>query len=265
VDVEAIRLAPPEWYEPGNPAGPADRGDIGTVHAAYEANMRGYYAMIEEIDDAMGHLAATLEREGLAKDTVIVFLSDHGELAGSHGLLGKAEPWEESIGIPLIVAGAGIPPGRRCPVPLATEDLFATLVGLTGGRSEPGPGRADFSPWLRGEAPAPDREGVLLEFVAEMRPGRNYHDRTWRGIRTADHKYVTLGDRTGAAPWLLFDLRADPFEMRNLVNDPAAFPVAAHMHGLLASLLEETGDDYALAAAWGHPPRRALAPDSPAA
>ena len=49
--------------------------------------------MIEEIDDRMGRLIRTLEVHGLAKDTVVLFLSDHGELGGSHGLLGKAEPW----------------------------------------------------------------------------------------------------------------------------------------------------------------------------
>jgi arylsulfatase A-like enzyme len=259
VDVGAIRFAPPEWYEPGNAAGAADRADITSVHARFDRNMAGYYAMIEEIDDRMGRLMQTLEAQGLAKDTVVVFLSDHGELGGSHGLLGKAEPWEESVGIPLIVWGAGIPAGARCRAPLATEDLFATIVGLAGGSPRPGPGRRDFAPWLRGESPPPDREAVLLEFVAEARPGRGYYDRTWRGARTARHKYVTLGDRTGARPWLLFDLVDDPFEQRNLVDDPASEALASHMHGVLAALLDETADDYALAPAFGHAARRAVA------
>ena len=84
------------------PGGAADRADIATVHAAFEANMCGYYAMIEEIDDRIGKLIRTLERHGLTKDTVVLFLSDHGELGGAMALLGKAEPWEESVGIPLI-------------------------------------------------------------------------------------------------------------------------------------------------------------------
>ncbi|MCP8939104.1 sulfatase [Alsobacter sp. SYSU M60028] len=259
VDVGAIRFAPPEWYGPGNPGGAADRSDIKTVHAAFEPNMRGYYAMIEEIDDRMGSLMRTLETQGLAENTVVLFLSDHGELGGSHGLLGKAEPWEESVAIPLIAWGAGIAKGARCATPLATEDLFATLVGLAGGSPEPGPGRRDFAPWLRGDAPPPDREAVLLEFVAEARPGRGYFDRTWRGVRTARHKYVTLGDRTGARPWLLFDLEADPYELRNLVDDAGSAELAARMHGLLVAVLDETEDDYALAPAFGHPARRAVA------
>ena len=62
----------------------------------------------------------------------------------------------------------------------------------------------------RRSASAPNREAVLLEFVAEARQGRGYFDRTWRGARTAHHKYVTLGDRTGTHSWLLFDLNPTP-------------------------------------------------------
>lgn len=263
VDVEAIRFAPPEWYGPGNAGGTADRADIATVRAAFDGNMAGYYAMIEEIDDRMGQLLACLDGEGLTGSTVVVFLSDHGELGGSHGLLGKAEPYEESVGIPLVVAGPGIRQGATCPVPLATEDLFATISGLAGRRDAPGPGRRSFASYLRGEAEPPDRKAVLLEFVMEARPGRGYFDRTWRGVRTATHKYVTLGDRSGALPWLLFDLAADPFEQHNLLDAPNAAELAAGLHGQLIDLLDETADDYALAPAFGHPGRMARTPDSP--
>ena len=70
---------------------------------------------------------------------------------------------------------------------------------------------------------------------------------------------MTLGDRTGALSWLLFDLESDPFEMRNLIDDPASGVLARRMHGLLIALLDETEDDYALAAAYGHPARHAVA------
>ena len=258
VALDAIRFFPPEWHEASGPAGAVDPSDPASVCRVFEANMQAYHAMIEQIDDAMGRLLATLDAEGLARDTVVLFLSDHGELGGSHGLLGKAEPWEESVGVPLIVAGPGIDAGRLCRLPVQTEDLFPTLVGLAGGRAPDMPG-LDLAAMLRG-APEPARDGVLLEFVTETRSGRGYYAETWRGIRTSSHKYTVLGDRSGARPWHLFDLDADPFEMRNLVARPEFAPCAADLHRRLIALLDQTGDDYALAPAFGCPARAVVAP-----
>ena len=248
-DVDAIEFFPPEWYEDDGPAGAIDPSDPTSIDRVFKANMQAYSAMIEQIDDNMGRLDDCLARNGLRDDTIVVFLSDHGELAGSHGQLGKAQPWEESVGIPLIVSGPGIGKCRVSDVPVCTEDLFPTLLGLAGGRSESAPG-LDLAPFLRG-GPEPDRDGVLLEFVTETRAGRGYYDETWRGIRTRQHKYTVLGDRTGASPWQLFDLNADPYELRNLVADPASALIAAGLHRKLGTLLSETGDDYALAPAFG--------------
>jgi len=250
-DIEAIEFYPPEWYEDDGPAGKIDPSDPDSVRRVFEANMQAYGAMIEQIDDNMGRLDACLTEANLREDTIIMFLSDHGELAGSHGQLGKAQPWEESIGIPLIVAGPGIVKGRVADVPLGTEDLFPTLVGLAGGSDANAPGQ-DFASFLRGGA-APKRDGVLLQFVTETRPGRGYYDETWRGIRTETHKYTVLGARSGAKPWQLFDLKADPYELENLIANPAARQFAAECHRRLGNLLTKTGDDYALATAFDVP------------
>lgn len=263
VDLGAIRFFPPEWYEETGPAGKIDPGDPASVRRVADANMQAYYAMIEMIDDNMGRLGAALEREGLAEDTIVVFLSDHGELGGSHGLLGKAEPWEESVGIPLIVSGPDghvARKGTTASVPVNTEDLFPTLVGLAGGVAGGGLTGMDLSPFLRGESGEPVREGVLLEFVTETRPNRAYYDETWRGVRTDRYKYTVIGSRAGARPWQLFDLRDDPYELHNLVDRPEHAELAREMHRRLARLLDETGDDYALAEAFGLPARNAVAP-----
>lgn len=259
VDVGAISFFPPEWYETPPPAGPLDADDPASVERVFEANMQAYYAMIEMIDGNMGRLRDTLRRTGLDRDTIVVFVADHGELGGSHGLLGKAEPWEESVGIPLIICGPPelVPAGRVCGVSLNTEDIFPTLVGLAGGDEAEAPS-IDFSQLVRGEAGEPSRDGVLLEFVTETRPNRSYYHETWRGIRTRYHKYTVLGDRSGARPWHLFDLEADPFEKHNLLDDARHEALASDLHRRLAALLDATGDDYALAPAFGMPARRAV-------
>jgi arylsulfatase A-like enzyme len=215
-------------------------------------DLRVYYAMIENLDDNVGRLVAALRETGQLDNTVIALTADHGELLGSHGLLAKQRPWEESLGIPLIVSGAGTA-ARVIADPVCTEDLFPTLLGLAGVTPrDPKPG-IDLSPLIRGEAPGIDREGVLLEFVAEMRPGLPYHDETWRGFRTRRYKYTVLGDAHGGRPWQFFDLENDPYEMTNLVDDPRYADEVARHHALLRDRMVQTYDHYVLAPAFGLP------------
>jgi arylsulfatase A-like enzyme len=263
VDLGGIRFFPPEWFKESGPAGKVNPDDPASVKRVAEANMQAYYAMIERIDDNMGRLNAALEKEGLVDNTVVVFLSDHGELGGSHGMLGKAEPWEESVGIPLIVSGPDALVARRgqtASLPVNTEDLFPTLLGLAGGDAGDGLPGMDISPFIRGETGEPYRPGVLLEFVTETRANRSYYDETWRGVRTARYKYTVIGDRTGARPWRLFDLHTDPYEMDNLVDRPEHATLARDMHRRLCELLDATGDDFALVSSFGIEERNAVAP-----
>jgi arylsulfatase A-like enzyme len=252
-----IAFFPPEWFDPAGIAGAVDPADPASVQRVFEANMQAWYAMIEQVDDGMGRLDAALAEAGLRETTLVLFLSDHGELGGSHGRLGKGEPWEESVGIPFILAGPGIPAGRVSDLPVQTEDLFPTLAGLAGGARTGLPGR-DLSAFLRGGAEPPDR-GVMLQFVAETRPGRAYYAETWRAIRTRRHKYAVQGDRAGAVPWLLYDLQADPFEQHNLIGTPQEAALAPALHAMLTAELDRTGDDFALAPAHGHPARAVVA------
>ncbi|WP_116597188.1 sulfatase-like hydrolase/transferase [Primorskyibacter marinus] len=245
VDVQAIRTFPPEWQKMAKDGSTLDAVRGAERDAIFVANMQIYYAMIEEIDRNMGTLLKTVQEMPSDRETIVVFLSDHGELGGSHGMLGKGEPFEESIGVPFVLwsTDAGlVPPGRHSDIPLCTEDLFPTVVGLGGGASPNLPG-LDVSGFVTGQGALPDRDGVLLEFTAELRPNRRYHDETWRGIRTRDTKYTVLGNATnGVRPWMLHDLATDPFEQRNLIEqDPER---VRDMHQKLIRLLAEAGDDY---------------------
>jgi arylsulfatase A-like enzyme len=215
-------------------------------------DLRVYYAMIENLDDNIGRLVAALRENGQLDNTVIALTADHGELLGSHGLLAKQRPWEESLGVPLIVSG-GPAVAATVADPVCTEDLFPTLLGLAGVTpAGPKPG-LDLSPVVRGESDGLQREGVLLEFVAEMRPGLPFHDETWRGIRTRRYKYTVLGDAHGGRPWQFFDLENDPYEMTNLVDDPAHAAEVTRHHALLRDRLVETYDHYVLAPTFGSP------------
>lgn len=209
---------------------------------------RLYYGAVENLDRNVGRLLTFLDEEGLAEDTVVVFLSDHGELGGSHGLREKQYAYEESIGVPLIVRHPGLAhrAGARVTVPVSSEDLFPTLLALANAATDkPVPG-VDLMRLISGQAEALERPGVLLEFVAELRPSMPFHDGGWRGVRTERYKYTVLRSAQGVRPWLLFDLYDDPYEMTNLVDDPASLGLRQEMHALLGRLLADAGDDFPL-------------------
>jgi arylsulfatase A-like enzyme len=216
-------------------------------------DIRAYYAMVENLDDNVGALLAELRDAGIREETAVVFLSDHGDLLYNHGLNGKQYPYEESVGIPFVVShpGGDIREGARVSEPVGLEDWYSTVRGLAGLDPLPGKPGTDLTPLLRGDDSL-DREGILLEFVAELRDGLPFHDEPWRGFRTERYKYTVKGGPEGMSPWQLFDLDADPHEQENLVDDPEYEAVARDLHGNLRRRLVQTGDTVGLRPAFGH-------------
>ncbi len=117
-----------------------------------------YLGLIAFMDDCMGQVLTALEQSGQADDTLVVYVSDHGEMLGDHGFWGKSVMLEPSVAVPVIVAGPGVP-ASRCITPVSLLDIATTThktVGL-GGYDLPGddlstlaqqpddPGRTAFS------------------------------------------------------------------------------------------------------------------------
>jgi arylsulfatase A-like enzyme len=231
------------------------RDDL-TRHSYYDGrlldDLRSYYATIENLDQNVGRLLDRLEARGQRDRTVTTFVSDHGELLGSHGLTAKQHPYEESVGVPFVVDGPEVDGGRVLEPPTCTEDWFPTLLGLAGVEPTTDPPGTNLAPLLRGETETLDREGVLLEFVREDRSGQPYHDETWRAFRTARYKYTVKGGPGGATPWQLFDLQEDPYERTNLIGDADHEAVARELHGHLRDALDRTDDGYDLQPAYGY-------------
>ncbi|MCH2663507.1 sulfatase [bacterium] len=212
-----------------------------------------YYAMVENLDQNVGRMMAFLDEKGMSQDTVVMFVSDHGELSGAHGLRSKQYPYEESVGIPLMVIDPRHPEGAGSVVadPTNTEDLFPTVLGLAGLNPKNSLHGEDLSSLISGKSSGLDREGVLLEFVAELRQKQPFYDAVWRGIRTERYKYTVSGDNFGGKPWQFFDLEADPYEMKNLVDNSEHEAEAARHHRMLAEELVKTDDHFILMPAFG--------------
>jgi len=216
---------------------------------------RMYYALIENLDMNVGRLLDFVDKSGLRDNTIIMLVADHGEADGAHCRIpwNKQDPYEESVGIPLIIRDPRVPQhaGDAIPDATCTEDLFPTLLGLAGLEPrDPKPG-ANLTPLIHGEIERLPREGVLLENVHDLRNNLMYHEVYWRAFRTRRTKYTVLGGAEGGQPWQFFDLENDPYEMHNLIDDPASAEEVRRHHQLLRERLVETGDHYVLAPAFG--------------
>ena len=214
---------------------------------------RLYHAMVENLDANVGRLLDHLDATGLSRDTAVVLTADHGELGGAHSSHGKEEPYEESIGTPLIVRVPGGEAGRVVREPTCSEDLLPTLCGLCGVPAGPGLPGIDLTPAITGPDARLPRDGVLLGLVAELRHTMRFHVQTWRAIRTSRHLYSVLGGVDGGTPWQLYDLHTDPWQLSNLIADPAHRALAERLHAQLRALLVAESDHYVLAPAFGQP------------
>jgi arylsulfatase A-like enzyme len=239
----SYRVPTPDW---GDNAWPKDRETI-------VAKLRTYYAMIQNADDNVGKMLEFLQQTGLADNTIILLTSDHGEMGGAHNLAiqAKSYPFEEAVGIPLIVADPRSPDGQVRHEPTCTEDLFPTICALAGIHPRDALPGSDLSPLVASPEATLDRRGVMLEVVHDCRPGFTFNYEYYRAFRSQRYLYAVLGEGPGGDPWLLFDLEKDPGQMNNVLEDPDYAQVATEHHRLLREEMIRTEDHFRLRAALG--------------
>lgn len=208
------------------------------VKGAGRKDIAAYYAAITAIDDQVGRLLEALERKGRAKDTIVVFISDHGDMLGSHGRTRKRKPWEESIRVPGIIRFPDkVQPGRTSNVLISHVDLAPTLLSLCGVAIPAAMQGTDLAPVVLGKTNSGPDAAYLQIFTPFAGDGTQH---PWRGVRTGRFLYA----RTEQGPWLLYDLERDPFERKNLAEAPDAAELRQRMETLLASWMKRTGDSW---------------------
>ncbi len=132
-------VAPDAFMEHFAPARLELRKNVASVsrlEARARRELAGYYAQIENLDWNYGRVIAALENSGLLRNTHVLFFADHGEMAGSHGMFRKTNPYEESIRTPMVISGgqavySGWKTGRRN-VLSNHVDIAPTTLGLCG-------------------------------------------------------------------------------------------------------------------------------------
>ncbi|MCE5257852.1 MAG: sulfatase-like hydrolase/transferase [Chloroflexi bacterium] len=170
-----------------------------------------YYGLTTWMDTALGRVLAALDTAGLADDTVVMFTSDHGDNLGSHGLVQKGGPTEESVRIPYILRWPrGFSGGRVCSAQVASlVDAAPTLLSLAGLESPAHMPGADLVPIIRGERSALDVNHGIIETGAGA------------AVRTPELlAYLPYASPRvlADAPAMLFDMACDPFQLANLAD-----------------------------------------------
>jgi len=201
----------------------------------YRKALMHYWALTTCVDEEFGHILDALDETGQAENTLVIYTSDHGDMATSHGLFLKGvTPFEEVYRVPLIMRWPeGIrKPGREVDAFVTWLDLTATILDVAGAEPIPNsPGRS-LLPFLRGEEPPDWPQDFFGQFT-----GTEYYY-TQRILRTRDFKLVFNGFDFDE----LYDLRSDPFEMRNLAHDPAYEEVKCKLYRRLWDRMIEVDD-----------------------
>jgi choline-sulfatase len=172
-----------------------------------------YFASVSYLDEVIGDLLLCLEKDDLLENTIIVYTTDHGEMAGEHGVWWKNGWYEACTRVPLIISlpeqRRGEIPVGQCTVPVGLYDLFPTLCNLTGIIPPSDLDGIDLSPALHGTS-QPDDRPILCDALSP----RWGEGTEFRSIRWRHYKYVRFRN----APPLFFNLGEDPGEQYNLIN-----------------------------------------------
>ena len=198
-----------------------------------------YYAIISQLDDAIGRLLAALAATGQAEDTLVVYTADHGDLCGSRGMMDKHYVmYDEVVRVPLVLRWPRVlPAGRRWPCLVHnTLDLAATMRAVAGlPAASDVHGETLVDPDRPSEAPAAlaGREHVISTYN-----GQQFGLYTQRMIRTRTWKLVWNATDVDE----LYRLSDDPDELHNLIDDPEHSDVVADLRRRLAEELIAQGD-----------------------
>ena len=201
-----------------------------------ERNYEGRIGSLLAVDGHVGRLVRTLRRTGQFQNTLIVFTSDNGWLQGQHRITGdKFLPYEESLLVPLVLRGPGVPKGRTITRQVGNVDLAPTLVDLANARAGRTMDGVSLLPGLRDPSRIPSR--VLgIEAPEPLFEGDvpvNRWDRPYSGVRSARYTYVVWTE-TGEEE--LYDRALDPYQLTNLASDPAHAAIKAYLAAKLAEL-----------------------------
>jgi choline-sulfatase len=203
-------------------------GDEATVKRA----LAGYFGLVSHVDDCIEQVLRALQATGLSDSTRVIYTSDHGDNNGARGLWGKSTLYEESAGVPLIVAGPEIPRGAICDAPASHVDCYPFIFDCVGASRPADPALPGVSLYELARGGRPDR-AVVSEYHAIGSVAGAYM------LRHGRWKYVHYC----AYEPQLFDLEEDPEELVDRASDPAYRAVLEDCRKRLYAMLDPDAVD----------------------
>jgi arylsulfatase A-like enzyme len=204
----------------------------------YQRYMQDYLACVQSVDDNVGRLLDWLDQHGLATNTVVIYTSDQGFFLGDHGLYDKRFMYEDSIKMPFLVRWPGVVPPGSVQNALAINADFAPLFLDLAGLPIPADMQGhSLLPLLQAGPPPGWRTSFYYRYYHD--PG-DHNTRAHYGVRTETHKLIYFWKKN---QWECYDLVHDPYELKNIYDDPAQAGTVAKLKAELYRLKKELRDD----------------------
>jgi arylsulfatase A-like enzyme len=180
----------------------------------YRESVRGYYRLIQGVDDVVGNLTGTLEELGIDDNTIIIMMGDNGFFLGEHGLAGKWFAYNESVRIPLFIYNPRekeTNKGKRIRDIVLNIDIAPTILEFAGlDKDTVMQGEALQKTWQEGKPEWRDKFFYEHRFV---HPGLPKSE----ALISLDYKYINYYELPDSSREF-YDLRNDPEEIKNLIN-----------------------------------------------
>ncbi len=203
-------------------------GPMPRTEHSVKVHRQEYYAIITHMDVQIGRILDALEKSGMAKDTYVFFSADHGLAVGHHGLFGKQNLYEHSTRVPFIVKGPKIPKGTKVSAPVYLQDVMASSLEIAGVEK---PDHVQFNsvlPLARGEIKKSNYDAIYGAYLSVQ-----------RSVTVKDKKLL-LYPKVPVAR--LYDIAADPMEMKDLAKDETNLALMRKLFARFLKLQKETGD-----------------------
>ena len=193
----------------------------------------GYYGLCSFLDENVGKVMKAVEDCGLSGNTRIMYTSDHGDNLGARGVWGKSTMYEEAVAVPFIMSGHGLPKGEVCKTAVTHVDAFQTILEATGVAA-----KAEDK-WLPGTSLFDIAAGSVSDRVAFSEyHGMGSTTGTFM-LRYREYKYIY----SVVYPAQLFDLAADPEELKDVVDVPDYRTARDKCHALLLEICDPQNID----------------------
>jgi N-acetylglucosamine-6-sulfatase len=206
--------------------------------ATDDETIRNRLRLLMAAEEGIGQILDALKQAGQLDNTMVIFTSDHGYFYGEHCLsVERRLAYEETIRIPLLIRYPPlIKPGTTFDEFILSIDLAPTLLELSAAKQPEKMHGRSFAPLLRGQSYEP-RKSILVEYFTDAVFPR-VKNMGYQTVRTDRWKYIHYRDLADSDE--LYDLRSDPYELTNRIQDPSLKPTLAELKAERQRLLAET-------------------------